>query len=150
MADSVIKDCSILVNGRELRANLIPLAMNDFDIILGMDWLASYHATIDCFEKVIFRIPGQSEFYFENGQVYSFLVRLGALEHTPLENTPKEKVKLGDVPVVRKFPEVFPEDLSGLPPDREIEFSIDIIPGNSPISMTPYRMAPAELRELKE
>ena len=50
---------------------------------------------------------------------------------------------------MREFPDVFPEDLSGLPPDREIEFSIDLLPGSSPISKAPYRMAPVELRELK-
>ena len=50
---------------------------------------------------------------------------------------------------MREFPGVFPEDLSGLPPDREIEFSIDLLPGSNPISKAPYRMAPAELRELK-
>ena len=50
---------------------------------------------------------------------------------------------------MREFPDVFPEDLSGLPPNREIEFSIDLLPGSNPISKAPYRMAPAELRELK-
>jgi len=58
-------------------------------------------------------------------------------------------LKLEDIPIVREFPDVFPEDLSGLPPDREIEFSIDLLPGSSPISKAPYRMAPVELRELK-
>ena len=51
--------------------------------------------------------------------------------------------------IVREFPDVFPEELSGLPPDREIEFSVDLAPDTRPISKTPYRMAPAELKELK-
>ena len=59
-------------------------------------------------------------------------------------------MKLDGIPIVREFPDVFPEELSGLPLDREIEFSIDLAPGTAPISITPYRMAPAELRELKE
>ncbi|KAB2631036.1 S ribonuclease [Pyrus ussuriensis x Pyrus communis] len=54
-----------------------------------------------------------------------------------------------DVRVVRHFPDVFPEDLPGLPPDRDVEFTIELLPGTNPISLTPYRMAPAELRELK-
>ena len=58
-------------------------------------------------------------------------------------------VSLEDVKVVRQFPDVFPDDLPGLPPDRDVEFSIDLLPGTDPISLTPYRMAPAELRELK-
>ena len=59
-------------------------------------------------------------------------------------------MKLDDIPVVREFPDVFPEDLPGIPIDREIEFSIDLHPGTSPISKAPYRMAPIELKELKE
>ena len=53
------------------------------------------------------------------------------------------------MPVVREFLKVVPEDLPGLPPDREIEFAIDLIPGTAPISKAPYRMAPTELKELK-
>ena len=65
-------------------------------------------------------------------------------------DTRKEVLKLDDIPVVREFPDVFPEDLPGIPIDREIEFSIDLLPGTSPISKAPYRMAPTELKELKE
>ncbi|WMV29794.1 hypothetical protein MTR67_023179, partial [Solanum verrucosum] len=53
------------------------------------------------------------------------------------------------IPTLCNFPEVFPENLQGLPPEREVEFPIELIPGSTPISITPYRMAPAELRELK-
>ena len=61
------------------------------------------------------------------------------------------KAKKGTVEkvhVVYEFPDVFPEELPGLPPDREIEFCIDVVPGTDPVSMPPYRMAPAELKEL--
>ena len=58
-------------------------------------------------------------------------------------------MEIEDIHVVREFPDVFPEDLPGLPPDREVEFSIDLVPGTTPISKAPYRMAPAELKELK-
>ena len=66
-----------------------------------------------------------------------------------VRDTQQGELKLEDIPIVREFPDVFLEDLSGLPPDREIEFSIDLLPGSSPISKAPYRMAPVELRELK-
>ena len=61
-------------------------------------------------------------------------------------------VSLGvsDVPIVNEFLDVFPEELPGLPPQREVEFQIETIPGVAPISMAPYRMAPAELKELKK
>ena len=65
-------------------------------------------------------------------------------------DTRKEALKLDDIPVVREFSDVFPKDLPGIPIDREIEFSIDLLPGTSPISKAPYRMALTELKELKE
>ena len=61
----------------------------------------------------------------------------------------QEGTRLEDIPIVKEFPDVFPDDISGLPPDREVEFTIDLIPGTEPISIPPYRMAPVELRELK-
>ena len=63
--------------------------------------------------------------------------------------TEKEGTLVDEIQVVREFPDVFPDDIAGLPPDREVEFTIDFIPGTEPISIPPYRMAPAELRELK-
>ena len=65
-------------------------------------------------------------------------------------DTRKEVLKLDDIPIVREFLDVFPEELPGIPVDREIEFPIDLLPGTSPISKAPYRMAPTELKELKE
>ena len=61
----------------------------------------------------------------------------------------QEGTRLEDIPIVQEFPDVFPDDISGLPPDREVQFTINLIPGNEPISIPPYRMAHAELRELK-
>ncbi|VVA35534.1 PREDICTED: retrotransposon, partial [Prunus dulcis] len=105
-----------------LEANLIPLDLVDLDIILGMDWLEKHHASVDCFRKeVTLRSPGQPKVTFHG-------------EH---------------IPVVCDFPDIFPDDLPGLPPEREIEFTLELLPGTNPIYQTPYRMAPAELRELK-
>ncbi|GJV74304.1 hypothetical protein Tco_1494299, partial [Tanacetum coccineum] len=61
-----------------------------------------------------------------------------------------EKNRLEDVPIVRNFPEVFPEDLSGLPPTRQVEFQIDLIPGVAPVALAPYRLALSEMKELSE
>ena len=63
--------------------------------------------------------------------------------------TENEGILVDEIPVIREFPDVFPDDIVGLPPDREVEFTIDLIPRTEPISIPPYRMAPAELRELK-
>ena len=63
--------------------------------------------------------------------------------------TENEGILVDEIPVVREFPDVFLDDIAGLPPNREVKFTIDLIPGIEPISIPPYRMAPAELRELK-
>ncbi|KAI5335475.1 hypothetical protein L3X38_025608 [Prunus dulcis] len=102
--------------------------MVGLDVILGMDWLAKHHASVDCFKKeVVFLSPGRPEVTFYENQ----------------------ELQLEDIPVVREFSDVFTDDLPGLPPHRKIEFTIELIPGTSPISQAPYKMAPAELKELK-
>ncbi|CAL2229315.1 unnamed protein product [Prunus armeniaca] len=154
---TVYRDSIVLVGDVFLEADLIPLEMVDLDVILGMDWLARHHASVDCFRKeVVFCSPGRLEvtFYGERRVLPSCLIsamtakRLlrkgcpGYLAH--VIDTRDKGLRLEDVPVVQEFPDVFPENLPGLPPHREIEFTIELIPRTSPISQTPYRMAPAE------
>ena len=67
-----------------------------------------------------------------------------------VEDLERTYPELRDIPIVREFPDVFPDDLLGLPPDRELEFSIDLAPGTQPVSKSPYRMALVELEELKK
>ena len=136
--------------------------MHDFDAIFGMDQLSTHHKVLECFEKcVIFQILVQSEFYFEGDRKVKPLSIISALQASNMLkkgcsgflaymiNFEATNEKLEDIPIVKEFPDVFPEELPGLPPDREIEFSIELLPGTGPISKAPYRMAPAELRELK-
>ncbi|KAB2625910.1 S ribonuclease [Pyrus ussuriensis x Pyrus communis] len=134
VVDCVYPGCPVIVEGVALSADLIPLDIVDFDVILGTDWLHFYRANIDCYGKVVtFHRPGLP--------VVTFVA------HVVLDEAVPNRVE--DVRVVRHFPDVFPEDLPGLPPDRDVEFTIELLPGTNPISLTPYRMAPAELRELK-
>ena len=163
MTNLVLKSCIICIEGRELLADLVLLDMHDFDVILGMDWLASYHASVHCFEKeVVFRPPGESEFLFKASclpfmpRVISCiqakrLLRKGCQGFlASVVDLQSGELEIGDIPIVREFSDVFPDDLPGLPLNREIEFSIDLLPGTAPISKAPYRMAPSELKELKE
>ena len=138
--------------------------MQDFDIILGMDFLSKYSASVDCRRrKVIFSPEGESSFEFTGvpkRKTQKFLSSLtahqmlakgcaGFLEY--IVNAEEEKgLKQEDVRVVCEYPEVFPEELPGLPPNREVEFEIELVPGTGPISKAPYRMSPAELKELQE
>nr|GEV81082.1 putative reverse transcriptase domain-containing protein [Tanacetum cinerariifolium] len=123
-------------------ANLFLLDMYDFDIILGMDWLINHHATIVCHTKsVIFGDLDKPEFMYQDSQ-------LGLL--ASLMDTSSDGPSLETHPIVRDFSDVFPEELLGIPPKLEVKFGIELISGNQPISKAPFRMAPIELKELKE
>ena len=125
----------------------------DFDLILGIDWLTYRQAIIDCEKRRItltapsgVRITynGDSQTHFSKSskilKAADILAYLGEVSVSQLELPP----------IVCDFPDVFPEELPGLPPIREIEFKIDLVPGTSPISVPPYRLAPAELDELRK
>ncbi|XP_070668685.1 uncharacterized protein [Malus domestica] len=152
----------VLVEGVVMPADLIPLDIVDFDVILGVDWLHYNRAHIDCYGKsVTFYRPGLPEVTFvcersgvRHGVISAIRARKllskgcqGYLAHVVLNDVVPSSVE--EVGVVRHYPDVFPDDLPRLPPDRDVEFSIELLPGTDPISLTPYRMAPAELRELK-
>ncbi|GJU41136.1 putative reverse transcriptase domain-containing protein [Tanacetum coccineum] len=140
-----------------------------FDVIIGMDWLAKYHAVIVCAEKIV-RIPFGDEILIVRGdgssnkhgtrlniiscakaQVFTegISVFLANIHRNQRRRQVKEK-RLEDVPVVQEFPEVFPEDLPGIPPTRQVEFRIDLVPGATPVARAPYRLAPSEMKELAE
>ncbi|KAL5773478.1 hypothetical protein ACOSQ2_013402 [Xanthoceras sorbifolium] len=105
------------------------------------DTLSRHHATVDCFQKeVSFGRVGELEVIFRR-LCQGYLVY--AIEMRGSE------ARLEDISVVREFPDVYPEDLLGLPPDREVEFQIELAPETEPISKAPYRMAPSEMKELK-
>ncbi|GJS22667.1 putative reverse transcriptase domain-containing protein [Tanacetum coccineum] len=112
-----------------------------FDVIIGMDWLSYHPAVIDCYEKIV-RIP------LPNGEILEVQGERPEKDPGSLACIKVDEKKLDDIRVVRDFPEVFPDDLSGLPPVREIEFHIDLIPGASPVVKSPYRLAPSEMLEL--
>ncbi|GKA24949.1 hypothetical protein Tco_0710982, partial [Tanacetum coccineum] len=103
-----------------------------FDDVIGMDWLSKYHARIIYDEKVV-HILIEDE---------TLIIRV-------MEKKSDEK-QLEDIPVVREFLKVFPEDLPGLPSVRQVEFQIDLIPRAAPVSRAPYRLAPSEMQELSD
>ncbi|GJW17090.1 putative reverse transcriptase domain-containing protein [Tanacetum coccineum] len=106
-----------------------------------MDWLAYHRALIDCYEKIV-RIP------LPNGKILEVQGERPEKDLRSLACIKADEKKLDDIRVVRDFPEVFPDDLLGLPLVREIEFRIDLIPGASPVVRSPYRLAPSEMLEL--
>ncbi|KAL0556280.1 hypothetical protein IC582_004792 [Cucumis melo] len=157
-----VKTFQIEIAGHVIEVTLLVLDMLDFDVILGMDWLAANHASIDCSRKeVTFNPPSRASFKFKGEGSRSLPQVISAIRASKLlsqdtwailasvVDTREADVSLSSEPVVRDYPDVFPEELPGLPPHREVEFAIELEPGTVPISRAPYRMAPAELKELK-
>ncbi|KAL4013355.1 hypothetical protein IC575_025521 [Cucumis melo] len=136
--------------------------MLDFDVILGMDSLAANHASINCSRKeVAFNRPLMASFKFKREGSRSLPKVILAMRASKqlsqgtwsilasVVDTREVDVSLSSEPVVRDYSDVFPEELPGLSSHREIEFAIELETGTVPISRAPYRMAPAELKELK-
>ncbi|XP_074355489.1 uncharacterized protein LOC141695133 [Apium graveolens] len=163
LVNSQYLDCVVRVDDRELLVDLLPIQMRDFDIILGMDWLERHKATIDCpGKRIIFGDSNSPEFVFQGskpsgcGKFISAIKAKKMIAHgcegflAHVIDTSKVQPDLEDVLVVREFSDVFPDDLEGLPSEREVKFSINLLPDAQPISKAPYRMASLELQELKE
>ncbi|CAN1777094.1 Transposon Ty3-G Gag-Pol polyprotein [Linum perenne] len=157
IVNSLICECTIIVAGYEFEADLILLPFDEFDIILGMDQLSKNRANMDCYKKeVSFDIEGRGKALFKGirkpipgSLIYAVkafsLIQEGCEAYLAYVTEASEN-KLEDVQVVKEFP----EELHGLPPQREVEFDIEVIPGTAPISIPPYRMVSVELKELKE
>ncbi|GJW84207.1 putative reverse transcriptase domain-containing protein [Tanacetum coccineum] len=136
-SDTVLNGSMLGLLGHPFNIDLMPIELGSFDVIIGMDWLANHHAVIVCDEKIVRILYGDEVLIVQSD-------RDGKKE---IEDKSEEK-QLEDVPTVRDFPEVFPEDLPGLPPMRQAEFQIDLVPGDARVARTPYRLAPSKLQEL--
>lgn len=163
VADQIARNLKMEIDGRGIVVDLILLMIKDFDVILGVDWLSKNYATIHYTERVvIFRRPGEKEFHFvgTEANTLSRIVSTTQVERTSrkelcqrflvsMTNIKQDKLSAEDVRIVQHYKDVFPENILGVPPDRQVEFTIDLVPGATPISKAPYRMAPLELQELK-
>ncbi|GJQ96952.1 putative reverse transcriptase domain-containing protein [Tanacetum coccineum] len=168
--NTILMGCTLNFRNHPFNINLMPVEMGSFDVIIGMDWLSKYSAVIDCAKKIV-RIPSGSEILIVRGdgcseghrtrlniisctKVQKYLLKgsyvfLAHVTTKEIENKSKKK-QVQDVPIIKKFPKVFPEDLPGLPPTRQVEFQIDLVPGAAPVARAPYRLAPSEMKELAD
>ncbi|KAG8474873.1 hypothetical protein CXB51_031615 [Gossypium anomalum] len=150
------------MRGRCFLTNLMLLPFNEFDVILGMDWLTSYSVVIDCGRKVIqlrcedgsvIRVgPDRSDILpvIISSLTAEKYLRKGYESYLAFVlNTQVSESKIESVPVVCEFIDVFPDELPGISLERKIEFGIELAPSTTSISIAPYRMAPTELKELK-
>ncbi|GKC06834.1 putative reverse transcriptase domain-containing protein [Tanacetum coccineum] len=128
--NTVIQGCTLILLNQHFEIDLMPIKLGSFDIIIGMDWLSKYHARIISDEKVV-HIPIDGETLIIRG-----------------DQSKTRPSLISCIKTEREFPEVFIEDLHGLPPVRQVEFQIDLIPGAAPVARAPYRRALLEMQEL--
>ncbi|GJZ64831.1 putative reverse transcriptase domain-containing protein [Tanacetum coccineum] len=166
--NTILRGCTLNILNHPFNIDLMPVELGSFDAIIGMDWLVKYQAIIVCAEKIV-RIPWGNETLIVHGdgsnrgnEARLHIISYTKTQEYMLKGCPvflanvttketedkSEKKRLEDVPIVRDFPDVFPEDLPGLPPTRQVEFQIDLIPGAAPVARAPYRLAPSEMKEL--
>nr|GEX52744.1 hypothetical protein [Tanacetum cinerariifolium] len=152
LVNTLIRGCTLNFLNHPLNIDLMPVEMGSFDVIIGMDWLVKYHAMIVCDEMLV-RVPFGDEILIFHGDISNnghesrlniisctktqrYLLKgcpifLAHVTTKEAEDKSKEK-RLEDVPIVQDFLKVFPEDLSGIPPTRQVEFQIDLVPGAAP------------------
>ncbi|GKF27390.1 putative reverse transcriptase domain-containing protein, partial [Tanacetum coccineum] len=152
--NTILRGCTLNLLNHPFNINLMPIELGSFDAIIGMDWLTKYQAIIVCVEKIV-RIPWGNETLIirGDGSNQGNETRLNIISCTKtqkyfLKGCPiflahvttkkaedkSEEKRLEDVPIVRDFPEVFPKDLPGLPPTRQVKFQIDLVPGAAPVA----------------
>ncbi|GKB15771.1 putative reverse transcriptase domain-containing protein [Tanacetum coccineum] len=156
--NTLIRGCTSNFPNHPFNIDLMPVELGSFDVIIGMDRLTKYHAVIVCNEKIVC-VPFRNEILIFHGdrsnngheswlniisctKTQKYLLKgcqvfLAHITTKKAEDKSEEK-QLEDVPIVRDFPEVFPEDLSDIPPTRQVEFQIDLIPGAAPVARAPY------------
>jgi hypothetical protein len=132
-SNQICRKVPIQLGSYLIKIDLLLLNLEGMDVLLGMDWMTQHQVSLD---------------------ISSRIVEIDSLEHEPtLLHLPQREcinsctyaatgIKLKDIPIVCEYPDVFPDDLPGMPPDREIEFIIELQPGTAPISKRPYRMPP--------
>ncbi|XP_021986435.1 uncharacterized protein LOC110882814 [Helianthus annuus] len=156
----VCRNCKLIIEDEEFNIDLVPMILGEFKVIMGIDWMARNHVEINCENKTIsiqspsgkrLKIQGERNIeaklctiaqavkYFVNGSRAYLTYVVDNLQSLP---------KFENVKIVNEFPDVFPEELPGLPPEREIEFRIELNPGAKQAAKAPYRLAPTEMREL--
>jgi hypothetical protein len=139
-SNQMVKSVPIQLGSKVIKIDLVLLNLEGIDIILGTNWMTEHGVLLDISSRVIeINSPYQ-------GAITLYLPQQEYLYSCTYSIT---DIKVKDIPVVYEYPDVFPDDLPGMPPDRNIEFIIELQPGTAPISKRPYRMPPNELAELK-
>jgi hypothetical protein len=158
-----IPACQLMLGKFPTQATLNVLPQGSYDLLIGMDWLAAHKAKLDCYHKTLECVSKEGKRITLQGirkpvsvrQILALQMRKYCRKGCPLYAIPvlktieSTKASPDDHPILREYRDVFPEEVPGLPPRRDIDFSIELTPGVVPVSRTPYRMSTPELVELK-
>jgi hypothetical protein len=136
----IVQKALLELFGRIFRTNLIILCGKGIDVILGMSWMKQHRAVLDIAGRLVHL---DSPVYGKVTLHLPAIPRIKASLHHVVER------KIEDIHVIREFLDVFPDDLPGMPPEKAIEFKIELQPSTAPIAKAPYKMSPVELKELK-
>jgi hypothetical protein len=157
-----VTGCSLNLGEFVTRANLYVTILGSYDVMIGMDWLESHEAILNCKTKQLSLVDDEGQRHVIVGQNQGVSLRFisslqlwksmhkGCKIYVILALNEKGVAEgLEHLPVVREFADIFPEELPGMSPERELEFTIDLKPGTEPIARTPYQMSTPELQELR-
>ncbi|XP_058775333.1 uncharacterized protein LOC131649597 [Vicia villosa] len=144
--------CPLLIFDRDFAIDLICMPLRGLDVILGMNWLEYNCVHINFYNKYVrFSTPNEEETGLLSARQFRKLKHEEALMFLLMASLSVENQDaIDELQVVHDFLEVFPDEIPNVPPEREVEFSIDLVPGTRPVSMAPYRMSTLELIELKK
>nr|GEW39930.1 hypothetical protein [Tanacetum cinerariifolium] len=158
--NTILRGCALNLVNHLFEIDLMPIELGTFDLIIGMNWLILHDAVIVCGRKEV-HVPLKKMTLVVKGddcvsrlkvvscmKVKKYVARGSSLFVSQVvEKEPAER-RLKDVPVICEFLDVFPEDLPGLPPSRQVEFAIELVPGAALVARAPYRLAPSKMKEL--
>ena len=145
------KNCHLMTHDRDFSTYLLDFSFHEFDLILGIDWLSKHRVKYsDLSEVTVHGIQSGAVSNVISAMQARRFLRKGCEAFLALVlDSKRGQVDVEKILVVKEFPDVFPDELPGIPPEREVDLSIEVVHGTTPISREPYRMAPIELKELK-
>jgi hypothetical protein len=145
-SNRICPNLRIEIRGIDFPTNLVVMGTQGLDVILGMNWLHRNQATISCDKKIVMLVsPSEKEVVTK---LYLPELEEGAYHHLSVDD--KEANPIEEIRIVSEFLDVFLEELLGMPPERKVEFSIELIPSTAPISKRAYLVSGLELVELKK
>ncbi|XP_071726824.1 uncharacterized protein [Rutidosis leptorrhynchoides] len=159
VVNNVYRGCEIVLDDERYNIDLIP--MGEFQVIVGMDWLGENEGIILCRKKIVLvQSPNGKNSWIHGdrakrtvpictyAKAKRFLLHGCRAFLAHVVDGAKTVPKANEIPIVNEFLDVFPDELPWVPPDREVEFRIDLIPGATPIAKMPYRLTPSEMKEM--